>query len=444
MKTALRLLALSAAGLLLAACATRRLAPDFAQVADAYAENMNRQMLLNLARLDQGHPAYFMAIGEVRVARSQSASLQSSGNSSHNQNIATAASVTRSVTQALSGSLSGSGSDSVSPTFVFIPINSEEASRQLLSPIPVEVFATLYEQGWPVDQLLRVMVERIEVRFDDPARLPILLVNSPTRGEPEHFARFLRTCEVIRELQVRGGLRLASEEIFTPLADHTVVAEELDSGMVAAAADKGRTWQRRADGRYELGTRRTLVRFVAYQPVVDATMRGIRQAAASDPTWSAFDSGRGQTEIDNIEAVLLSQPEIRARREASDPDAAEAGIQTVLILRSFRNMLEAVAVEQRAFDELAQRTPFLRGVPEGQKRPVLRTDWSGHDVPLAGRLIEVRYADRDYAIADPAELSVTTMEARWNRDVFRLLINLSSQVTVDITKFQRQVLELSP
>jgi hypothetical protein len=32
----------------------------------------------------------------------------------------------------------------------------------------------------------------------------------------------------------------------------------------------------------------------------------------------------------------------------------------------------------------------------------------------------------------------------WNRDVFRLMVALSSQVTVDISKFQRQVLELSP
>jgi hypothetical protein len=69
MKTAIRLLLTALAALALSACATRQLAPDFAAISDAYAENMNRQMLLNLARLDQGHPAYFMAIGEVRVAR---------------------------------------------------------------------------------------------------------------------------------------------------------------------------------------------------------------------------------------------------------------------------------------------------------------------------------------------------------------------------------------
>lgn len=438
MKSVLPPLLAVGTALVLSACATRKLAPDFAAISDAYAENMNRQMLLNLARLDQGHPAYFMAIGEVRVARSQNASLSGGTTSSHNRTVSA-------VAQALSGTLSGSGSENISPTFVFIPINSEEASKQLLSPIPVEVFATLYEQGWPVDQLLRVMVERIEVRFDDPERLPILLVNSPTRADAEHFARFLRTCEVIRELQTRGGLRLASETTFNPVADVPITAAQLGVDELNDTADQGRSWRRRSDGTYEMGTRRNRLRFVADERVVDAALQEIRDAAVAESAWSAFGTDRGQAEIRNIESVLKSQPEIQADRHAaagSSPSAG-TGVQTILVLRSFRNMLEAVAQEQRAFDELAQHSPFLRGLPEGQKRPVLRTDWTGRDDVLANQLATVRYADREYTVADPADLPVTSLEARWNRDVFRLLINLSSQVTVDITKFQRQVLELT-
>jgi hypothetical protein len=34
--------------------------------------------------------------------------------------------------------------------------------------------------------------------------------------------------------------------------------------------------------------------------------------------------------------------------------------------------------------------------------------------------------------------------ARWNRDVFRLLVALNSQVTVDVSRFQRQVLDQDP
>jgi hypothetical protein len=32
--------------------------------------------------------------------------------------------------------------------------------------------------------------------------------------------------------------------------------------------------------------------------------------------------------------------------------------------------------------------------------------------------------------------------AGWNRDVFRLMVALGSQVTVDISKFQQQVFQL--
>src|ERR1700740_1201663 len=59
--------------LLVPACVTRQLEPDFSAFSTAYARDMNWQMLLNLARLDQGHPAYFMALGELRIPRTHSA-----------------------------------------------------------------------------------------------------------------------------------------------------------------------------------------------------------------------------------------------------------------------------------------------------------------------------------------------------------------------------------
>jgi len=49
------------------------------------------------------------------------------------------------------------------PIFTFIPVNDETNAQLLLKPVPAETFYMLYQQGWRVDQLVRLMVDRIEL-----------------------------------------------------------------------------------------------------------------------------------------------------------------------------------------------------------------------------------------------------------------------------------------
>lgn len=234
-------LPLLCAALLAAGCATSQLKPDFAGFSTAYADNMNWQMLLNLARLDQGHPAYFMAIGEIRLGRNQSVGGNLTATSSHATGETVAAAVSNTVTNVLSGTLTPNAATSANPTFVFIPLNSEETAEQLLSPIAIDVFNTLHQQGWPVGQLLHVLVERIEVdipaQSDQPAQR-IVLPNSPTGGTPQSFATFLRVCEIVHDLQRSGGLNLVGEEGFSALSQAEV--ENISAKEVSEAADKSR------------------------------------------------------------------------------------------------------------------------------------------------------------------------------------------------------------
>ncbi|HRD73256.1 MAG: hypothetical protein J0L65_02630 [Xanthomonadales bacterium] len=137
--------------------------------------------------------------------------------------------------------------------------------------------------------------------------------------------------------------------------------------------------------------------------------------------------------------VVLSATVVKAAEDAPEHNDP----RSTLILRSFRNVLEAVASEQRAFDELARDTDFRQRVPPRQLSPVLQLDWQGVDTPLASPAVQLDYAGHHYQITDPAVGPAVNADSRWNRDVFRLLVNLSSQVTVDITKFQRQVLEVN-
>jgi hypothetical protein len=73
-----------------------------------------------------------------------------------------------------------------------------------------------------------------------------------------------------------------------------------------------------------------------------------------------------------------------------------------------------------------------------EQMPLLYVDWSGGEgaAPPAHTppLIELSYRSRDYMVADPSQAQDPNDEY-WNRDMFRLIGSLTSQVTVDISKF---------
>jgi hypothetical protein len=112
---------------------------------------------------------------------------------------------------------------------------------------------------------------------------------------------------------------------------------------------------------------------------------------------------------------------------------------TRLVLRSFDRAMAAVASEQTAFEAL-RKSGALAEVPGLELRPILTTFWqtSTNKAPSLG---PVRYAGKIYQITDEM-MDPLDPAARWNRDVFRLLVVLGSQVTVDISKFQRSYLEI--
>src|SRR5471030_28492 len=49
----------------LSGCAAPAMRNQFRNYNEAYADSLNQQMLLNLARLENGHPAYYLAIGAI-------------------------------------------------------------------------------------------------------------------------------------------------------------------------------------------------------------------------------------------------------------------------------------------------------------------------------------------------------------------------------------------
>ena len=126
-------------------------------------------------------------------------------------------------------------------------------------------------------------------------------------------------------------------------------------------------------------------------------------------------------------------------------NGTDAAGDMILVFRSFRTVLEGLAADQRTWDDDVIRGLLLKLMGDSQQRRPILNFTTRRTFPLKqpvsdSATVSLRYAGRHYEISDdPA-----TDDPRWNRDVFRLLVQVSSQVTIDISKFQRTVLQLGP
>src|ERR1700722_14171136 len=149
------LLVTGSATLLLAGCGPRRVRVDFAQYENSYAVTSNREELLNLARLQQHDPTYFFKLGQISSSYRMEASLTGAGNYTPQGTVPGGAIPT------------GGGTPGFiyenDPSFTLIPVNDDTNAQILLNPVSPEVFYCLYLQGWRLDQLLRLTVDRIEI-----------------------------------------------------------------------------------------------------------------------------------------------------------------------------------------------------------------------------------------------------------------------------------------
>ena len=442
---------------------------EFRSYNAAYADALNEQMLLNLARLENGHPAYYLAIGAInnRFIDTMSGAVGSTGTAAQNTNTSTQntpivrgtpsaiaqfpARVVQTVTQTLFG-YSGSAAymHEKNPDFQFIPLNNEEVAKQVLEPVLPDVFFTLYNQGYPIDQLMRVMIERVETTLPK-TREQVTLINSPAEGKAaaESYARFLRGCAILREMQRLGYLTLESHthyESLGPISFDTPnngVRTNPTSKEFAEAEKNGFELRQEENPddptkgkRWEIERKHSAPVFHLKQQDSQTVVRNLIRDEKLSAKLRPEEIANPEKAIANL--VGLLENGIAVQTTVGDVKHAT----TRLVLRSFDRSMTAVAMEQPAFDEFnTQGEADI--VPDIERQPILRMMWPDKSKPLAPPLETIRYSGKTYEITDPV-MKPLESAAHWNRDVFRLLVALNSQVTVDISKFQRQVLELLP
>ena len=124
-RAALPSLAIMLSLLATSGCAVHRVRADFTGFEKAYADTSNRELLLNLARLQNHDPTYFFKMGQITSSYRMSATAPTSVGFASQSSVAGKSNTTGGATPGLSYE-----SD---PLFQFIPVNDETNAQLLLN-----------------------------------------------------------------------------------------------------------------------------------------------------------------------------------------------------------------------------------------------------------------------------------------------------------------------
>jgi hypothetical protein len=400
--------------MLLTGCGAARYRADYNGFNAAYADSSNHQMLLNLARLDHHDPTYFLQFGQISVQYQ----IQSSANVVVNETIPSVAAPYQIRHPIATGTGTVSAGASTTPSFTFIPVSDDKVAQQLLLPVQPDVLYTLFQQGAPVDQLLRLMVERFEIELPGDSKITTFS-NTPGRCSAYSYATFLKICAIAREFQLDGHLKLQATEQFMPLAEKWASKEQPAAKDLLDAEEKGYSYKQQADGTWQLGKDELVPSFVL-DGDADATFERLKK----NPIYSQGIS------LENVRYMLTTGNgfSVQGKLVQDQPTGSH------LVLRSFLNIMAAAAQEQTTYEATLGHAAILNHVPELERRPILRLRWDGYKGQLLNPLLSLDYQGDTYMVTDP-DTGAVDVDASWNRDVFRLLTELATQVSIDISKF---------
>jgi hypothetical protein len=479
-------LAVSLAMLTLTGCGPKRLRSDFTSFEKAFATTSNREVLLNLVRLQEHDPTYFFKLGQITSSYRMQGTLTGSGN----YTIPTAN---------IGGNATGGGTPGLlyesDPSFTFIPVNDETNAKFLLQPIAPETFQILFEQGWRVDQLFRLMVDRIEYSEQTHYGCEVQVVrNAPPlmhggdttyshdQAELRGYRTFLRVSALMYALQRRGHLLLQGKYVFIPFDERSFVKDDSDAPAQkdpdarakpepgtdsAARAPKGHpelrdildasskngTWELQ-DGKWMLGSRvfqSTFYLNPLLPPSTDANSdqkpyTAIQKDILSTNEYNELNDG---VALENTLSILSAGFTIEGAVEPAKGPDKRCNPAPHIVLRSLLGVMASAAQEEAPFEALLQHDPvvtrterdkqesretrFLEGIPAIERLPTIRLS-AVKDKKENAPTVELNYRGKGYLIADLTDPALPENDY-WNRDIFRLINQLASQVTVDISKF---------
>jgi hypothetical protein len=344
-------------------------------------------LLLNIARLRDGLPVHFTVTSSIAATFNYQVSATVAG--SYNTG----------------GSMPGFFIPSVAvgtvaaenPTLSIIPIQGREFTERVLTPLPDAKFEFLVFQGRPIDMVMRLMADGIEVQTPE-GRFERFILNWPTH--PKEYEEFRRIALHLAWLNDSRSLfvsRLAFVETTPAVLSAAPPADE-----VRNAAEKNFRWRQvQPVGLYELERRVTgRVVITNYDPRVlsEAERAALNTRAANNPG----------------NFVLI---DVRPGYPGGNWPLFGA-----LKLRSLNRLLDFVAesdVEGREFDVTKDSRSG-----DSALNPIRTLAIDISESPPPGDSPFALYRGRYYTVADTP----------WDRRAFTVLYNLFQMTVTDVSQ----------
>jgi hypothetical protein len=93
------------------------------------------------------------------------------------------------------------------PTITYTPLGGPDFVKSVLTPADIDTLIMLTNSGWSIDRLLRIMANRLNGLPNAPR------ASGPTPADAPVYQEFRRAVQLMRQLQIKGVLRLGYQKI---------------------------------------------------------------------------------------------------------------------------------------------------------------------------------------------------------------------------------------
>ncbi len=164
------------------------------------------------------------------------------------------------------------------PTITFTPRNEQDFSRQLISPVELEIIHLLVNYGWDIDRVLRLTTDGINGIRNDTIR------EDPSVNYDDQLRQFAQTVDLLRRFQQMGMVEISIEreeiDASGPIRAETITLNDI----LEADTQHHRLVYDAVSQTYQLKQvkRRLVLRFsreAASQPEFQALAQNLRLAA---------------------------------------------------------------------------------------------------------------------------------------------------------------------
>ncbi len=402
---------------------------DFTDYPVAFAESSNKQLLMNLARLSNDNPAYFVQLGNISSQHQFTAGAGFNSSGTRTSPVGLTGNMGRFVQRALTLGGSANAGLTETPIFQFLPLTGSNLVAAFLTPLSDKILATFYDQMWSADRIIRVMVQSVEHKKIGPDGKPEYeyWVNNPHHPT---YPKFLEFCINMHDAQVSRALTVELNGATNTHAFFRGGSEKL-ADVVAAVKD----------GFIIEPDDSTTNRVIVTQ-----VHRGVARASKNiDVSSDSLCLG----ELERKAVLRNDQPTNKVYRlltSATNFAKDYAAGQYSLSMRTFEAAMYSVAYEEKDFNLYARtkkhpsKDIVFRMEDDGPSATVTRGDGTSfrvtpimtltydvakHRPPLASRLVQVNYGTNTYMVVADREI-----DSNQNGVVFTMLSYLFTQAAI--------------